>query len=91
MTDAAAGPEIVVAPERTGVIQWQSWPRRLFMLWLPLSCFVIVLLFPFYWMAITALKSNEELYNFKEFNPLWVHSPTLANINNLLFETDYPQ
>ena len=93
MTDAATAdrPDVIVAPERTGVIQWQSWPRRIFMLWLPLSCFVIVLLFPFYWMAITALKSNEELYNFKEFNPLWVHSPTLANINRLLFQTDYPQ
>ena len=91
MTDAAASPEIVVAPERTGVIQWQSLPRRIVTLWLPLSCFVVVLLFPFYWMAITALKSNEELYNFKEFNPLWVHSPTLANINRLLFETDYPR
>ena len=60
-------------------------------LWLPLSCFVIVLLFPFYWMAVTALKPNDELYNFKEYNPLWVHSPTLANITKLLFETDYPR
>ena len=81
----------IVAPERTGVIQWQSLPRRIVTLWLPLSCFVVVLLFPFYWMAITAIKPNEELYNFKEFNPLWVHSPTLANINRLLFQTDYPQ
>ena len=88
MTEAA--PAITV-PERTGVIQWESLPQRLVTIWLPLSCFVIVLLFPFYWMTITALKSNEELYNFKEFNPLWVHSPTLANINKLLFETDYPQ
>ena len=55
----------------------------------PASSFV--LLFPFYWMAITALKSNEELYNYKEYNPFWVHSPTLANINRLLFQTDYPQ
>ena len=81
----------IVAPERTGVIQWESLPRRLVTLWLPLSCFVVVLLFPFYWMAITALKSNEELYNYKEFNPFWVHSPTLANITRLLFETDYPR
>jgi hypothetical protein len=42
-------------------------------------------------MAITAVKSNEELYNYKEHNPFWVSSPTLANINKLLFETDYPQ
>ena len=88
MTEAAPAIDV---PERTGVIQWDSLPRRIVTLWLPLSCFVIVLLFPFYWMTVTALKSNEELYNFKEFNPLWVHSPTLANINRLLFETDYPR
>ncbi len=87
MTEAAP----VVAPERTGVIQWESLPRRVITLWLPLTCFVVVLLFPFYWMGITALKSNEELYNYKEFNPFWVHAPTLANINRLLFETDYPR
>ena len=50
-----------------------------------------MLLFPFYWMTITTLKSNEELYNYKDYNPFWVSSPTLANINKLLFETDYPQ
>jgi multiple sugar transport system permease protein len=82
---------VIVAPERTGVIQWESLPRRLVTLWLPLSCFVIVLLFPFYWMAVTTLKSNEELYNYKDFNPFWVYSPTLENINRLLFETDYPR
>ena len=86
MTEAAT-----VVPERTGAIQWESLPRRVLTLWLPLSCFVFVLLFPFYWMAITAVKSNEELYNYKEYNPFWVHSPTLANINRLLFQTDYPQ
>jgi multiple sugar transport system permease protein len=42
-------------------------------------------------MAVTTLKPNEELYNFKEHNPFWVTSPTLANINRLLFETDYPR
>jgi multiple sugar transport system permease protein len=78
-------------PERTGVIRWESVPRRIVTIYLPLACFVFVLLFPFYWMAITAVKSNEELYNYKEYNPFWVHSPTLANINRLLFQTDYPQ
>ena len=58
---------------------------------MPLVAFIIVLLFPFYWMTITTFKSNEELYNFREYNPFWMHSPTLANINKLLFETDYPQ
>jgi multiple sugar transport system permease protein len=89
MTDAAAAP-LASTPERQGVISWDSVPRRIVTLYLPLGCFLIVLLFPFYWMTITAFKSNEELYNYKEFNPFWVHSPTLANINKLLFETDYP-
>jgi multiple sugar transport system permease protein len=91
MTDAAVADRPVEAPERQGVIRWESVPRRIVTLYLPLACFLIILLFPFYWMAITAVKSNEELYNYKEFNPFLVHSPTLANINKLLFETDYPQ
>ncbi len=90
MTDAAAAPT-TAAPERTGVISWDSLPRRILTLYLPLISFLVVLLFPFYWMTITAFKSNEELYNYKQHNPFWVSSPTLANINKLLFETDYPQ
>ena len=27
-------------------------------LWLPLGCFMIFTLFPFYWMAVTSLKPN---------------------------------
>jgi multiple sugar transport system permease protein len=91
MTDAAVADRPVETPERQGVIRWESVPRRIVTLYLPLACFLIILLFPFYWMAITAVKSNEELYNYKQYNPFWVHSPTLANINKLLFETDYPQ
>ena len=75
---------------RQGVIRWESIPRKIITLYTPLICFVVVLLFPFYWMTITTLKSNEELYDYKNFNPFWVSSPTLANINKLLFETDYP-
>ena len=92
MTDMAQREAPVTSvPERVGVIQWSSLPRRIVTIYTPLIAFLIVLLFPFYWMAITTLKSNEELYNFREYNPFWVHSPTLANINRLLFETDYPQ
>ena len=59
-------------------------------LYLPLGVFVFVLLFPFYWMTITAFKSNEELLNFRDFNPLWVANPTLANVRKLFFDTQYP-
>ena len=77
--------------EREGVIDWSSCPRRFITLYLPLSVFLLVLLFPFYWMAITAIKPNGELLDYKNNNPFWVKSPTLENIHKLLFQTDYPQ
>jgi multiple sugar transport system permease protein len=91
MTDAALATPEPAAPERLGVISWESGPRKLVTVYLPLACFVIVLLFPFYWMTITTFKPNNELYNYKDFNPLFVHSPTLANVKKLFFDTDYPQ
>lgn len=87
---AATAPAPAYYAERSGVIEWSSLPRRVVTIYVPLACFVVILLFPFYWMAITTFKSNEELYDYKNFNPFWVSSPTLANINKLLFETDYP-
>jgi multiple sugar transport system permease protein len=84
-------PRPFTAAERQGVIEWSSLPRRILTVYTPLVAFMIALLFPFYWMTITTFKSNEELYNYKDYNPFWVHSPTLDNINKLLFETDYPQ
>src|SRR5258705_10383355 len=63
---------------------------RLMMIYLPLYCFVLILLFPFYWMAITSFKPNAELLNYKEHNPFWITSPTLAHIKHLLFNTAYP-
>ena len=92
MTDQTLGtrPQLT-DKEREGVIDWSSGPRRFIMLSLPLSLFLLVLLFPFYWMAITAIKPNAELLDYKNNNPFWVKSPTLENINRLLFQTDYPQ
>ena len=58
--------------------------------WLPLTVFLIVLLFPFYWMVITTFKPNEELLS-REGNPFWVIHPTLAHIKKLLFDTAYPE
>jgi len=51
--------------------------------------FLFVLLFPFYWMVMTALKPNEELLS-HEGNPFWVHRPTLVHVKKLLFDTAYP-
>lgn len=73
-----------------GMSYLQRLPRRLVVIYLPLAVFVFVLLFPFYWMAVTAVKPNHEMTNFNQFNPFWVVSPTLEHIRYLLFQTSYP-
>ena len=82
-TDLAKGDE-------GGMGYLQSVPRRVVTIYLPLLIFVIVLLFPFYWMAITAVKPNEQMTNFNDYSPFWVVSPTLEHIKYLLFQTSYP-
>jgi len=67
-----------------------SLPRRVVTVYVPLAVFLFVLLFPFYWMGITAFKPNEELLS-REGNPFWVSNPTLAHIRKLLFDTAYPE
>ncbi len=89
MTDPA--PQQSSAAVAPDVMSWDSGARRVVMLYLPLACFVLILLFPFYWMAITSFKPNAELYDFKTYNPFWIDSPTLDHIRKLLFETSYPR
>ncbi len=60
-------------------------------IYLPLAIFVFILLFPFYWMSLTAIKPNAELLDYKTHNPFWVTSPTLDHIKHLLFNTAYPR
>ena len=77
MTDVAASPgNSNVASATPDTMSWDSRARRVMMIYLPLSCFVLILLFPFYWMAITSFKPNAELLNYKEHNPFWITSPT---------------
>lgn len=73
-----------------GMTYLSSLPRRVVTLYVPLLVFVIVLLFPFYWMAITAFKPDNELLS-REGNPFWVIGPTLAHFEKLLFKTAYPE
>jgi multiple sugar transport system permease protein len=74
----------------TGMSYLESLPRRVVTVYLPLAVFLIVLLFPFYWMAITAVKPNDQLTDYKNYSPFWVVRPTLDHISYLLFETSYP-
>ena len=72
-------------------MEWESRAKRAVFLYVPLACFVFILLFPFYWMTITAFKPNAELYSYKTHNPFWIAQPTLDHIRRLLFETSYPR
>ena len=67
----------------------ESVPRRAVTVYLPLVVFLIVLLFPFYWMAITSVKPDAELLS-REGNPFWVIGPTLEHFHKLLFKTSFP-
>jgi multiple sugar transport system permease protein len=92
MTDVTTtSPEVqskaTVTPDQ---MSWDSRTRRMVTIYLPLALFVVVLLFPFYWMAVTSFKPNAELYDYKKFNPFLIGSPTLQHIKHLLFETAYP-
>jgi len=46
-------------------MEWDSRARRMVMIYLPLSCFVLILLFSVLLMAITSFKPNAELLNYK--------------------------
>ncbi|RCW84593.1 carbohydrate ABC transporter permease [Phyllobacterium bourgognense] len=80
----------VLTDDAQGMSYLNRLPRRIVVLYLPLAVFVFVLLFPFYWMAITAVKPNSQLTDYNNFSPFWVVKPTLDHIKYLLFETSYP-
>jgi multiple sugar transport system permease protein len=66
--------------------RWKKW------LWfyLPMALFIVALLFPFYWMMVTTLKPDGELYrpwNHPLYSPFWTSAPTLDHIKSLLQDT----
>jgi multiple sugar transport system permease protein len=61
---------------------------RLLRLYLPLAVCLVLMLFPFYWMVITSIKPNRELYS-QKIMPLIVHQPTLKHYVDLLTETNF--
>jgi len=67
-----------------------SLPRRWVTIYIPLIVLLIILLFPFYWMGMTAFKPDAELLS-KSGNPFWLINPTLAHFKKLLFHTPYPE
>src|SRR5207245_2456205 len=56
--------------------------------YLPLWAFLVLLLFPFYSMLVTAVRPNKELYNLS-LNQLWTSHLTLQHFQKLLFATHF--
>jgi multiple sugar transport system permease protein len=70
------------------MVERGGWRIKSVRLWLPLGAYMIFTLFPFYWMAVTSLKPNSELYN-RKIMPLIVYHPTLKHYVDLLTETNF--
>ena len=67
-----------------------AWWKRWVFLYLPLGTFVIVTLFPFYYMAVTSIRPDREMYipwNRPNFAPFWTLQPTLEHFALLFRET----
>ncbi|MDP9836533.1 multiple sugar transport system permease protein [Neorhizobium huautlense] len=82
--------DTVLTDNAEGMSYLNRLPRRVVTLYLPMAVFTFVLLFPFYWMAITAVKPNDQLTDYNNYSPFWVVGATLDHIKYLFFETSYP-
>ncbi|HTX52663.1 MAG TPA: carbohydrate ABC transporter permease [Candidatus Baltobacteraceae bacterium] len=66
--------------------RWKRWVC----LYLPLGAFVVITLFPFYYMAVTSVRPDREMYipwNRANFAPFWTLKPTLEHFAYLFRET----
>ena len=67
----------------------QKEVRRHLIIYGALTPYIVIAIFPIYWMAITALKQDPDLYRMDQF-PLWFHlSPTWKNFSYLFYNTNY--
>jgi multiple sugar transport system permease protein len=89
MTETTAG-RAHLSDHSEGMAYLDTTSRKMFTVYLPLFLIVVVLIFPFYWMALTAIKPDEQLIDMETYNPFFVIAPTLKHINKLLFESAYP-
>ena len=64
----------------------ESYWRRVRVFYVPLFMFVVAMLFPFLWMALTSVKPDQELYN-PDLSPFIVRDPTLEHWTFLFMDT----
>jgi multiple sugar transport system permease protein len=86
----SSAPTVAKDDHSEGMSYLQSVPRRIVTLYLPLSIIVFVLLFPFYWMGLTAIKPDEQLIDLETYSPFWTWNPTFKHFYKLLFQSHYP-
>ncbi len=91
MTDAAVTTRRAMTDASEGMSYLDKFSSRSVTVYLPLFVIMVVLLFPFYWMALTAVKPDEQLLDLDKFSPFWTWNPTFKHINKLLFESNYPR
>ena len=89
-TAAARAIEHVADDHSEGMSYLSTLPQRVVRTYIPLALIVFVLLFPFYWMTMTAIKPKEHLLDLDAHNPFYTLNPTFEHIRDLLFKTDYP-
>ena len=69
--------------------QRQKEFRRHLWLYAGMTPFLIIAVFPIYWMAITALKQEPDLYRMDNI-PFWFNlAPTLKNFETLFYQTNF--
>jgi multiple sugar transport system permease protein len=69
--------------------KWKKW----IFFYLPMAVFILFTLFPFYWMAVTAVRPDPELYRtWRQPNatPFWTLEPTLEHFRGLMQTTAFP-
>ncbi|MGL5137087.1 MAG: carbohydrate ABC transporter permease, partial [Beijerinckiaceae bacterium] len=80
MTDATLSANKPMQDSSEGMSYLNTLPRRVVTVYVPLLLILLVLLFPFYWMVITAVKPKEHLLRLNEFSPWYTLSPTFEHI-----------
>jgi len=64
------------------MIEGARWRKWVFF-YVPMALFLLFLLFPFYWMVITSVRPDGELYrpwNSINYNPFWTWKPTWVHV-----------
>ena len=77
-------PQIAAAARR---LQMRALRRHL-LVYAGLAPFLLITVFPVYWMAITAFKTNSDLINPRVF-PFWFHEPATLQHFTYLFHNTY--